>query len=203
MDALNDKAPPQGVKRPTRAEAEAAVETLLRWIGDEPGREGLIDTPRRTVNALADLYSGYDRDPVEVLGRTFEDVAGYDEIVVLRDIELRSHCEHHMLPISGSVTIAYKPAGRVVGLSKLVHVVEIFAKRLQTQEALTAQIANAVQGILQPQGTAVFVHAEHSCMVVRGVRAAGTRTTTSMLTGIFRDDASERQAVIEAVRLAP
>ena len=190
------------IDRPTREEAEKAVRTLLRYIGEDTNREGLIDTPRRAVNALDDLYSGYDRDADDVLGRTFEEVSGYDEIVVLRDIALHSHCEHHMLPITGHVTIAYLPAGRVVGLSKLVHVVNIYARRLQTQETLTAQIAHTIQDSLAPRGVAVFVRAEHSCMVVRGVQAKGTETETSLLTGVFRDDAEQRGRLFDTLRAA-
>ena len=199
MDAI---AKPTSIEtdRPSRHDAEEAVKTLLRYIGEDPRREGLIDTPRRTVNALADLYSGYDRDADDVLGRTFEEVSGYDEIVVLRDIELNSHCEHHMLPITGRVTIAYLPAGRVVGLSKLVHVVNIYGRRLQTQETLTAQIAHTIQDVLAPRGVAVFVRAEHSCMVVRGVRAKGTETATSLLTGVFRDDPEQRTRLFETLQ---
>ena len=187
--------------RPSREEAEHAVRTLLRYLGEDERREGLVDTPRRTINALQDLYSGYDRDADDVLSRTFDDVAGYDDIVVLRDIAVHSHCEHHMLPITGSADVAYLPDGRVAGLSKIAQLVDIYARRLQTQETLTAQVANTLQDALRPRGVAVFVRAQHSCMIVRGLRSAGTSTTTSMLTGVFRDDAAERSRLYDLMKL--
>ena len=200
MDARVEDADPAVGERPTREEAEAAVATLLRWIGEAPGREGLVDTPRRAVNALGDLYSGYRRDADEALSRTFDEVAGYNDPVILSGIEFVSHCEHHMMPIHGTADVAYLPAGRVVGLSKLAHVVDIYARRLQTQETLTAQIADTIQDALAPRGVAVFVRAEHTCMTVRSVRAKGARTATSAFTGVFRDDPTRRAELIELMR---
>lgn len=176
------------LKRPTRAEAEAAVETLIRWAGDDPSREGLTDTPARVVKAYSEFFAGYQEDPEEILARTFEEVEGYDDWVVLRDIRLESHCEHHMLPIIGQVHLAYIPNGRVVGISKLARIVDAFGKRLQTQETLTSQIANAVDNYLKPLGVAVLVEASHQCMTIRGVHKPGTSMITSRMIGAFQDD---------------
>lgn len=183
-------APASGAERPTRAEARDAVRTLLRYIGEDPEREGLVDTPERFVKAWGDLFSGYDRDPAEELGRTFEDVAGYDEMVVLRGTRFHSHCEHHAIPMTGTVDIAYLPDGKVVGLSKLSKVVDTLARRLQTQEALTAQIADAIEEGLAPAGVAVVVRAQHQCMVMRGVAQDGAVTVTQTLRGAFDGDAT-------------
>ena len=192
MDAIPDRIEPAADDRPTREEAEAAVRTLLRWAGDDPNREGLVDTPRRFARAWEAMFSGYDRDADDALGRTFEEVAGYDDIVLMRDIAFHSHCEHHAIPIIGRAHVAYLPAGRVVGLSKIAHVVDIYAHRLQTQETMTAQIARTIQDALEPRGVAVMVQAEHLCMAMRGIRKPGTLTTTTGFTGVFETDANER-----------
>ncbi len=179
------------VARPTRDEAEAAVRVLLRWAGDDPNREGLLDTPKRVVRAYEDLFSGYREDPASVLSRVFEDVGGYDDMVVVRDIAFASHCEHHVIPFMGRVDIGYYPAGGVIGLSKLGRLVDIFARRLQTQEALTAQIAGAIEATLKPRGVAVMVEAEHLCISMRGVRKQGSSTLTTSFKGVFADPAEQ------------
>jgi GTP cyclohydrolase I len=179
--------------RPTREEAEAAVRTLLRWAGDDPTREGLLGTPDRVVRSYEEFFAGYHEDPVEILKRTFEETDGYDEMVLLRDIRLESHCEHHMVPIIGKVHVAYLPSNRVVGISKLARVVEIYSKRLQIQEKLTAQIANTLQDVLQPRGVGVVIEAAHQCMTTRGVKKAGVTMVTSRMLGAFRDDQSTRR----------
>ena len=184
-------------KRPSRAEAEAAVKTLLRWVGENPEREGLLDTPARVVKAYEELFGGYDADPAEALGRTFEEVAGYDDLVVVRDINFHSHCEHHMVPIIGKAHVAYLPDGKVLGLSKIARVVDIFARRLQTQENLTASIVGAIETTLKPRGTAVIIEAEHQCMVMRGVRTPGTSTITSQFTGVFEGDKEARNHFLD------
>ncbi|QDV09077.1 GTP cyclohydrolase 1 [Planctomycetes bacterium Poly30] len=175
----------------TREEALKSVRTLLRYMGEDPEREGLLDTPKRFLKAWDDLFSGYRTDPREALERTFEEVAGYDEIVILRGTEFYSHCEHHVIPMKGTVDIAYLPNGRVVGLSKLSRVVEGYAKRLQTQEALTAEIGDAIEEVLRPRGVAVIVRAQHQCMAMRGVRQCGADTVTQTLRGAFRTDPVE------------
>ena len=185
---------------PTQAEAEAAVRVLLRWAGDDPEREGLVDTPARVARSYRELFAGYETDPREYLERTFEEVAGYDELVVLRDIPVVSFCEHHMLPVTGKAHVAYLPTDRVVGISKLARVVHGFARRLQIQEKLTAEIAQAIQDILRPKGVGVVIEAEHSCMTLRGVNTPGTRLTTSSLLGEVRDDPRTRQEFLEFVR---
>lgn len=177
-----------GVRRPSREEAMAAVRTLLAWAGDDPAREGLIDTPKRVVDAYEDWFGGYAADAAEELGRTFENRQGYDDIVMLRDIEVESHCEHHMAAFLGRAWVAYKPADRVVGLSKLARVVEIFARRLQNQEALTAQITQAIEDALAPEGVAVLIDAAHQCMTTRGLRHRDVSTITSRFTGVFKTD---------------
>ena len=187
------------VERPSREEAEAAVRTLLRWAGDDPDREGLRDTPARVVRAYEEFFSGYAEDPVALLTRSFEETEGYDEMVVLRDIRLESHCEHHMVPIIGRAHVAYLPAGRVVGISKLARVVEAYAKRLQIQEKLTAQIANTIQDVLQPKGVAVVVEAAHQCMTTRGVHKHGVTMVTSRMLGAFRDDPSTRREFLSII----
>ena len=178
--------------RPTREEAEAAVRTLLRWAGDDPTREGLLDTPARVTRSYAEFFAGYAVDPVAVLERTFEETDGYDEIVLLRDIRLESVCEHHMAPIIGRVHVAYLPHHRVVGISKLARVVDAYAKRLQIQEKLTAQIANTIQQVLEPRGVAVVIEAAHQCMTTRGVHKRGVSMVTSKMLGTFREDPSTR-----------
>ena len=182
-----------GVSTPTREEAEEAVRTLIRWAGDDPGREGLRETPDRVVRAYEEFFCGYHDDPVEILRRTFEETDGYDEMVLLRDIRLESHCEHHMVPIIGKAHVAYLPARRVVGISKLARVVEAYSRRLQIQEKLTAQIANTIQEVLRPRGVAVVIEAAHQCMTTRGVRKAGVTMVTSRMLGAFRDDAATRR----------
>ena len=186
--------------RPSRSDAEAAVRTLIEWAGDDPDREGLLDTPGRVVRAYEELFSGYESDPREYLERTFEEVAGYDELVVLRDIRVVSFCEHHMLPFLGKAHVGYLPSDRVVGISKLARVVHGFARRLQIQEKLTSEIAGAIHDILQPRGVGVVIVSEHSCMTMRGVNTPGSRLTTSSLTGVIRDDPRTRQEFLEFVR---
>ena len=187
-------------KRPTQEEAEAAVRTLLLWAGDDPEREGLIETPQRVAKAYREMFSGYDMDPHEVLGRTFEEVAGYDDIVLVKDIAFHSHCEHHMVPIIGKAHVAYLPDGRVLGLSKIARVVDIFAQRLQTQESITAQIAGTINDALSPRGVAVMVEAEHMCMAMRGIRKQGSTTITTTFTGNFKNDPGEQARFISMIR---
>jgi GTP cyclohydrolase I len=182
----------QTIERPSRDEAEAAVRTLLRWAGDNPDREGLRDTPRRVVKAYEEFFSGYRESADEVLSKVFEEVEGYDDLVLVRDIPFTSHCEHHVVPFVGKAHIAYYPNGGVVGLSKLARLVEIFARRLQTQEAMTAQIAAAIDEALAPRGVAVMVEAEHMCMSMRGVMKQGSSTVTMQFSGVFRDDPAEQ-----------
>ena len=187
------------VKRPSRKDAEAAVETLIAWAGDDPSREGLAETPKRVIEAFEEFFSGYSGDPVEILSRTFEDVQGYDDLVMLRDIRIESHCEHHMLPIIGVAHVAYLPDGRVAGISKLARVVDIYAKRLQTQETMTAQIADALEQGLRPRGVAIMIDALHECMTTRGVRKPGTTTITTRFTGVFKTDPSYRERFMQLV----
>lgn len=179
--------------RPSREEAEAAVRTLLAWAGDDPAREGLLDTPRRVADAYQEWFAGYGANPEKELSRVFEEVSGYDDIVMLRDIDVQSHCEHHIAPFIGKAHVAYMPKDRVVGISKLARVVEIFAKRLQTQETMTAQIADAIATALKPRGVAVYIDAVHECMSTRGVRHPNVSTITTRFTGVFRDSAELRE----------
>ncbi len=179
--------------KPSRAEAEEAVRTLLRWAGDDPDREGLVGTPDRVVRAYEEFFSGYDQDPTEILHRTFEETDGYDEIVLLRDIRLESHCEHHVVPIIGKAHVAYLPDRRVVGISKLARVVEIYSRRLQIQEKLTAQIANTINDVLQPKGVAVVIEAAHQCMTTRGIHKPGVTMVTSRMLGEFRNNPATRR----------
>ncbi|MEO1658875.1 MAG: GTP cyclohydrolase I FolE [Pseudomonadota bacterium] len=174
--------------RPSRAEAEAAVRTLIRWAGDDPTREGLVDTPKRVAKAYEEWFSGYQEDPEAILARVFEEVEGYDDIVLLKDIRLESMCEHHIAPIIGTAHIAYMPHKRVVGISKLARLIDAYAKRMQVQETLTAQIAGTLQKVLQPRGVAVVIEAEHQCMSTRGVHKNGVGTVTTRFTGVFNDD---------------
>jgi GTP cyclohydrolase I len=176
------------IRRPTREEAMGAVKTLLAWAGDDPRRPGLLDTPKRVVDAFEEWYQGYAADPVEELNRTFDEVEGYDDLVMLRDIDVESHCEHHMAPFLGKAYVAYKPTDRVVGISKLARVVEIFSKRLQNQEKLTAQVAQAIESALKPEGVAVLIDAEHQCMTTRGLRHKHVSTITTQFTGVFKTD---------------
>lgn len=178
---------------PSRDEAEAAVRTLIEWAGDDPDREGLRGTPERVVRAYEEFFSGYHEEPAAVLSATFENVAGYDEMIVLRDIRLESHCEHHIVPILGRVHIGYLPDRRVVGVSKLARLVEVFAKRLQTQETLNAQIADTLQEVLMPRGVGVVIEAAHQCMTTRGIRKPGVSMVTSRMVGRFRDDPGTRR----------
>jgi GTP cyclohydrolase I len=177
--------------RPSREEAEEAVRTLLRWAGENAGREGLLDTPKRVVKAYEQFFAGYHQDPDEILGTVFEEVEGYDDLVLVRDIDFASHCEHHMVPFVGKAHIAYYPNGGVVGLSKLARLVEVYARRLQTQETMTAQIADAMQQALAPFGVAIMIEAEHMCMSIRGVQKKGASTITTRFTGRFRDPAEQ------------
>jgi len=185
--------------KPSRAEAEEAVRTLIRWAGDDPAREGLLGTPDRVVRAYEEFFSGYESDPVEILTRTFEEIADYDEMVVLRDIRFESHCEHHMLPIIGKAHIAYLPDRRVVGISKLARIVEAYARRLQIQEKMTAEIANAIDKVLQPKGIAVVIDAAHQCMTTRGVHKPGVSMVTSRMLGAFRDNDSTRKEFLAII----
>jgi len=185
--------------RPSRAAAEDAVRTLIRWAGDDPGREGLKDTPRRVVESFAEFFSGYEADPEEILRRTFEETDGYDEMVLLRDIRFESHCEHHMAPIIGRAHVAYLPHRRVVGISKLARLVEAYARRLQIQEKMTAQIANTISDILEPKGVAVVIEAAHQCMTTRGVHKPGVVMVTSRMLGAFREDPSTRREFLAMV----
>ena len=185
--------------RPSREQAEDAVRTLIRWTGDDPGREGLRDTPGRVARAWQEFGDGYGQDPAAILERTFEEIAGYDEMVVLRDIGFESHCEHHMLPIIGRVHVAYLPRQRVVGISKLARVVEAFTRRLQIQEKLTAEIADTIQAVLEPYGVAVVVEAVHHCMTTRGVRREGVAMVTSRMLGAFRKDPSTRREFLAMI----
>ena len=186
--------------RPTREEAEAAVRTLIAWAGDDPTREGLLETPARVAKAYGELFAGYGQDPKEVLAKTFHEVGGYDDIVLVRDIPFYAHCEHHMVPFFGTASIAYLPHDGVVGLSKLARLVEVFARRLQTQETMTAQIIDAINEHLGPRGAAVMLEAEHMCMSMRGVRAHGASTITHRFTGVFAEDRNEQDRFFTMVR---
>jgi len=186
--------------RPTQSDAEAAVRTLIEWAGDDPDREGLLETPARVARAYRELFAGYETDPKDYLAKTFEEVAGYDELVILKDIPVVSFCEHHMLPFIGRAHVGYLPSNRVVGISKLARVVRGFARRLQIQEKLTAEIAGAICDILKPKGVGVVIVSEHSCMTMRGVNTPGARLTTSHLLGVVRDDPRTRQEFFDLVR---
>jgi GTP cyclohydrolase I len=185
--------------RPSREEVESAVRTMIRWAGEDPARDGLLDTPARVARAFQEFFRGYAEDPVEILQRTFEETEGYDEMIVLRDIRFESFCEHHMAPIIGRAWVAYVPSGRVVGISKLARVVDAFAKRLQIQEKMTAQIANVINEVLRPQGVGVVLKATHHCMTTRGVHKPGTDLVTSRMLGCFRDNPMTRQEFLAMV----
>jgi GTP cyclohydrolase IA len=187
-------------KKPSRDEVEAAVRTLLLWTGDNPDREGLLDTPKRVAKAYLELFGGYSQDPREELARVFEEVDGYDDMVLVRDIPFHSHCEHHMVPFIGKAHIAYFPQGGVVGLSKLARVVDIYARRLQTQEAMSAQITECIDDVLKPRGLAVMLEAEHMCMAMRGIQKQGVSTVTTQFTGVFRDDPTEQMRFFTMLR---
>jgi GTP cyclohydrolase I len=179
-------------KKPTREEAEAAVRTMLAWTGDNPDREGLVETPKRVVRAYEQFFAGYEMDPKEVLSKVFEEVEGYDEMVIVKDIRVESHCEHHIVPILGKAHVGYLPNKRIVGISKLARVVDIFGKRLQTQEVMTAQIANVINEVLEPKGVAVVMNAKHQCMTTRGVHKPESSTITSTMLGSFRENPDTR-----------
>ncbi|HEX5507801.1 MAG TPA: GTP cyclohydrolase I FolE [Pseudolabrys sp.] len=193
------KSPENEDGKPTRAEVEAAVRTMIRWTGENPNRDGLRETPARVTRAFEEFFSGYAQDPAEILQKTFEEIEGYDEMIVLRGIPFESHCEHHMAPIIGKAWVAYIPTGRVVGISKLARLVEAYARRLQIQEKMTAQIANTIDEVLKPQGVAVVIKAVHHCMTTRGIHKPGTDMVTSRMLGVFRDNALTRQ---EFLRMA-
>ncbi|MDX2072882.1 MAG: GTP cyclohydrolase I FolE [Alphaproteobacteria bacterium] len=188
------------MKKPTTQEAEDAVRTLLRFAGEDPAREGLLDTPKRVIKSYAELFAGYDTNPKDILNTTFEEVGGYDEMIVLRDIEFHSHCEHHMLPFTGRAHIAYIPRDKVVGLSKLARLVDVYARRLQIQEKMTAQIAKSLDEVLNPKGVAVVIDATHMCMTMRGVRKHGSIMQTSRLTGLFKSDPRTRQEFFSLIK---
>jgi len=202
-DHMNPKSPPSSVSEslhPTRSEAEEAVRTLIKWMGDDPTREGLIDTPKRVINSYAELFSGYTQDPSEILERTFEETDGYGDIVLLKDIRVESYCEHHLIPITGVAHVAYIPENRVVGISKLARTVELFSKRLQIQEKLTSQVANAINDTLKPKGVAVLIEAEHGCMTTRGVHKPGVNMVTKTLIGCFKDNSDVRTEFLSLIK---
>ena len=192
--------------KPTKAEAEDAVRTLIRWAGENPDREGLLETPDRVVRSYSEFFAGYKEDPVELLQRTFEETAGYDEMVVLRDIRFESHCEHHLAPIIGIAHVAYLPRQRVIGISKLARVIEVYARRMQIQEKMTVEIAKAIHKVMEPKGVAVVLEAEHHCMTTRGIHKPGVAMVTSHMTGAFRENSATRReflAMIAHIRMSP
>lgn len=188
------------IERPSREKAEEAVRTLIAWAGDDPTREGLRDTPKRVVNAYREFFKGYEECPIDALSRTFDEVGGYDDIVMLRDIDLNSHCEHHMVPFIGKAHVAYFPSDKVVGISKLARVVEIYARRLQTQETMTAQIADTIDHVLKPRGVAVMIEAVHQCMSLRGVQKPNVATITTQFKGSFREDPAQQDRFLRLLR---
>ena len=189
------------MSKPTREQAEKAVKTLIEWAGDDPSREGLVETPKRVAKAYEQFFEGYDLDPEEILRKTFEEVEGYDEMVIVKDIRLESHCEHHIVPILGKAHIGYIPNNRVVGISKLARIVDVFGKRLQTQETMTSQIANVIQKVLDPKGVAVVIDASHQCMTTRGVHKPESSTVTSAMKGIFKENAVTRNEFLSFLTL--
>ena len=189
------------MSKPTRDQAEKAVKTLIEWAGDNPDREGLVETPKRVVKAYEQFFEGYNQDPEEILTKTFEEVEGYDEMVIVKDIRLESHCEHHIVPILGKAHIGYIPNNRVVGISKLARIVDVFGKRLQTQETMTSQIANVIQKVLDPKGVAVVIDASHQCMTTRGVHKPESSTVTSAMIGVFKENAVTRNEFLSFVTL--
>jgi GTP cyclohydrolase I len=198
--AIHTESNDEELKKPSREEAMDAVRTLISWAGDDPEREGLIETPKRVVKAYEEFFAGYAQDPVKVLGKTFEDVKGYDDIVFLRDINIETHCEHHMVPILGKAHIAYLPKNKVVGISKLARVIEIFAKRLQTQETMTMQILNTIDDTLDPYGTAIMIDAKHQCMTTRGINKPNVSTVTTKFSGSFSNDTDLRQRFMQLTK---
>ncbi|MFN7401036.1 MAG: GTP cyclohydrolase I FolE [Alphaproteobacteria bacterium] len=193
----NENAP---MVRPSEAEAKEAVRTLIRWAGDDPMREGLLDTPRRVVEAYREFFAGYEQNPDDILARTFEEVENYDEIVLLKNMRFESHCEHHMVPIIGKAHIAYIPDGKVVGISKIARLLDVFAKRLQTQELMTQQIAGTIERVLKPRGVAVIIDAYHECMTTRGVHKSETSTVTSAMYGVFKSQATSRAELMALIQ---
>ena len=189
------------MSKPTREEAQKAVRTLIEWAGDNPDREGLVETPKRVVKAYEEFFAGYDDDPEEILRKTFEEVEGYDEMVLVKNIRLESHCEHHIVPILGKAHIAYIPNNRVVGISKLARIVDAFGKRLQTQETMTAQIANTIETVLEPKGVAVVIDAAHQCMTTRGIHKPESSTVTSCMRGIFKENPRTRNEFLTFIKL--
>ena len=198
--AIHTESNDEELKKPSREEAMDAVRTLISWAGDNPQREGLIETPKRVVKAYEEFFAGYAQDPVKVLGKTFEDVKGYDDIVFLRDINIETHCEHHMVPILGKAHVAYLPKNKVVGISKLARVIEIFAKRLQTQETMTMQILNTIDDTLDPYGTAIMIDAKHQCMTTRGINKPNVSTVTTKFSGSFSNDTDLRQRFMQLTK---
>jgi GTP cyclohydrolase I len=198
--AIHTESNDEELKKPSREEAMDAVRTLISWAGDDPEREGLIETPKRVVKAYEEFFAGYAQDPVKVLGKTFEDVKGYDDIVFLRDINIETHCEHHMVPILGKAHVAYLPKNKVVGISKLARVIEIFAKRLQTQETMTMQILNTIDDTLDPYGTAIMIDAKHQCMTTRGINKPNVSTVTTKFSGSFSNDTDLRQRFMQLTK---
>ena len=198
--AIHTESNDEELKKPSREEAMDAVRTLISWAGDDPEREGLIETPKRVVKAYEEFFAGYAQDPVKVLGKTFEDVKGYDDIVFLRDINIETHCEHHMVPILGKAHVEYLPKNKVVGISKLARVIEIFAKRLQTQETMTMQILNTIDDTLDPYGTAIMIDAKHQCMTTRGINKPNVSTVTTKFSGSFSNDTDLRQRFMQLTK---
>ncbi len=190
----------EDLKKPSREEAMDAVKTLISWAGDDPTREGLVETPKRVVKAYEEFFAGYNQDPAKVLGKTFSDVKGYDDIVFLRDINIETHCEHHMVPILGKAHVAYLPKNKVVGISKLARVIEIFAKRLQTQETMTMQILNTIDDTLEPYGSAIMIDAKHQCMTTRGINKPNVSTVTTKFSGSFSNDTDLRQRFMQLTK---
>ena len=199
MDTVTTDLENPKVDRPSRDEAEEAVRTLIRWAGDDPSREGLIGTPARVARAYEEFFAGYKEDPEVILGATFEETNNYDDVVILRDIRLESHCEHHIVPIIGKVHVGYLPNGRVVGISKIARLIEVFARRMQIQETLTTQIADTIANALEPHGVAVVIEAAHQCMTTRGIRKPGVSMVTSRMLGVFREDANTRREFLSMI----
>ena len=196
---IKDKTINKPVVKPTREEAMDAVKTMIAWAGDDPTREGLLETPKRVIKAYEEFFAGYEMDPDDILNKTFEEVAGYDEMIIIKDIRLESHCEHHMVPILGKAHLAYIPNNRVVGISKLARVVDVYGKRLQTQETMTAQIAESINRVLKPKGVAVVVDAGHQCMTTRGIHKTNATTITSQMLGVFRSDYRTRSEFMNLI----